>query len=569
MSTCTASLLPIHDIAKKLCIHNDNVQPYGRYVAKIALNAIRSQHPTGKLILVTAITPTPRGEGKTVTTLGLSQGLCSLGKNAVACIRQPSLGPVFGIKGGAAGGGKAQVEPMEKLNFHLTGDIHAITSAHNLAAAALDARLFHETRLGDDFSTQTGMSRLNINKERIFWKRVIDHNDRALRYINIATRGGSSGVPREDGFEISAASELMAILALSRDLNDMRQRIGRIILAHNFSDEPITAEDLNVAGAMTALLKEAIEPNLMQTCEQTPVFIHAGPFANIAHGNSSVIADELGLSLADYVVTEAGFGSDMGMEKFFNIKYRQAKRPPSCVVLVATTRSIKSHSSTFTCTSNHVVPPTSNEPDLTALDEGCANLGWHIQHAKSYGVPVVVAINRFPTDTDAELEQIRAYSLQQGATACEISDAFARGGKGAKALAEAVIKAAEISSKITLPYTNDLPLREKIAILAKTYGANKVQFSTEAETDMARILRLKQDHLPLCMVKTPMSISSNPKLKNVPPAFELPVRRLDVAAGAGFIRVHTGDILTMPGLNASPAYQHIDIDDHGNIIGLS
>lgn len=564
-----SSLLPINAIAKKLGIAEAYVEPYGRYAAKIALDAIQIDKTPGKLILVTTITPTAFGEGKTVTTLGLSQGLCALGKNAVACIRQPSLGPIFGIKGGAAGGGKAQVQPMAKLNFHLTGDIHAISAAHNLAAAALDARLFHETRLGNGFSAQTGLARLNINKECIFWKRVIDHNDRALRHIQIATKGGSNGVPREDGFEITAASELMAILALSQDLSDMRQRIGRIILANNLSGQPITAQDLNIAGAMTALLREAIEPNLMQTCEHTPVFIHTGPFANIAHGNSSIIADTLALSVADYVVTEAGFGSDMGMEKFFNIKYRQSGQAPSCIVLVATTRSLKSHSSVFNCIATQPLPTAITAPNVAALEEGCANLGWHIRHAKSYGIPVVVAINRFPLDSDIELKQIHDYALSQGADACAISTAFADGGSGASALAEAVLTAAAQQSKVTLPYENELPLRDKIARVAKIYGADKVQFSAEAEADMARIIQLGQQLLPLCMVKTPLSISADPKLKNVPLHFELPIRHLDVAAGAGFIRVHTGTILTMPGLNANPAYQHIDIDAQGNIIGLS
>lgn len=563
-------LQPISRIAEKLGIHADHVHPYGHHVAKIALNAIDKHAPQGKLILVSAITPTPLGEGKTVTTIGLSQGLCRLGKKAIACIRQPSLGPVFGVKGGAAGGGAAQVVPMEKLNLHLTGDIHAITAAHDLASAALDARLFHETRLGNKFTEQTGLPRLNIDKEAIHWKRVIDHNDRALRQIDIATKGGANGTPRKEGFEISAASELMAILALSQDLQDMRKRIGRIILANTTKGDPITADDLEVAGAMTALLKDAIEPNLMQTSENTPVLIHAGPFANIAHGNSSLIADRLGLSRGDYVVTEAGFGSDMGMEKFFNIKYRQSKIAPRCIVLVATARSLKSNGNdAFAIKPGQALPKALTELNLDLLEKGSANLGWHIQNAKSYGVPVVVAINRFPHDHDEELAFIKEYAQQHGAVASEISTAFAEGGLGTEALAHAVIAASELPTTVTLPYSDNLPIRDKITILAKKYGAKSVQFSERAENEMKRITKLKLAHLPLCMVKTPLSISADPNLKNVPTDFDFPVRRVDLSVGAGFIRVHTGDTMTMPGLSTKPAYRHIDIDTEGNIVGLS
>ncbi|TEA26693.1 formate--tetrahydrofolate ligase [Candidatus Schmidhempelia bombi str. Bimp] len=569
MSTHAIPLRPITEIAKQCGIDPKCVINYGQDVAKIDLNLIKKGTPKGKLVLVSAITPTPLGEGKTVTTIGLSQGLNYMGHSAIACIRQPSLGPVFGVKGGAAGGGKAEVLPMEKLNLHLTGDIHAITAAHDLASAALDARLYHEQQLGDKFTEQTGLPRLDIDKQRIVWKRVLDHNDRALRRITVGLGGGVNGVEREDGFEISAASELMAILALATDLQDMRQRIGRIILAYNTHGEPITAEHLQVAGAMTVLLKEAINPNLMQTAEHTPVLIHAGPFANIAHGNSSVIADVVGLQVADYVVTEAGFGSDMGMEKFFNIKYRQTGVAPSCVVLVATVRSLKSNSGKFNIKPGQPLPKEVTESNLPLLAIGSANLGWHIQNAKSYGLPVIVAINRFPYDHQDELDFVKQYALENGAFACEVSEAFAKGGEGTQALAEHVVNACQQPSQVVLPYTNDMPLMDKIQVMAKKYGANQAVLSEQALKDIEALAKIKLDHLPLCMVKTPMSISADANLKNVPTNFDIDITHLQVSAGAGFIRVYAGNVMTMPGLGTLPAYRHIDIDADGNIIGLS
>ena len=563
-----SSLLPITEIARNSGIPEQYLIPYGREVAKIDLKVIQPDSAQGKLVLVSAITPTPLGEGKTVTTIGLSQGLNFIGKKAIACIRQPSLGPVFGVKGGAAGGGKAQVLPMEKLNLHLTGDIHAITAAHDLASAALDARLYHEERLGEKFTEQTKLPRLNIDKNRIVWKRVIDHNDRALRRINVGVGGGVNGVEREDGFEISAASELMAILALATDLHDMRQRIGRIILAYDMDGKPITADQLEVAGAMTVLLKDAINPNLMQTAEQTPVLIHAGPFANIAHGNSSVLADKVGLQLADYVVTEAGFGSDMGMEKFFNIKYRQTGVAPSCIVLVATVRSLKSNSGRFNIKPGQPLPAQVTECNVELLAEGSANLGWHIQNAKSYGLPVIVAINRFPYDHQEELDFVRQYALEHGAFACEVSDAFTQGGSGTQKLAQHVIAACAEKNQVVLPYADDMPLADKIQTMAKKYGARQANLSAQALQNVAEIKQLKLDHLPLCMVKTPMSISADPNLKNVPTDFEVEVTRVEVSAGAGFIRVYTGNVMTMPGLGTLPAYREIDIDAEGNIQGL-
>ena len=562
------TLLPITEIARNSGIPEQYLIPYGREVAKVDLKVIQPDSAQGKLVLVSAITPTPLGEGKTVTTIGLSQGLNFIGKKAIACIRQPSLGPVFGVKGGAAGGGKAQVLPMEKLNLHLTGDIHAITAAHDLASAALDARLYHEERLGEKFTEQTKLPRLNIDKNRIVWKRVIDHNDRALRRINVGVGGGVNGVEREDGFEISAASELMAILALATDLHDMRQRIGRIILAYDMDGKPITADQLEVAGAMTVLLKDAINPNLMQTAEQTPVLIHAGPFANIAHGNSSVLADKVGLQLADYVVTEAGFGSDMGMEKFFNIKYRQTGVAPSCIVLVATVRSLKSNSGRFNIKPGQPLPTQVTECNVELLAEGSANLGWHIQNAKSYGLPVIVAINRFPYDHEEELDFVRQYALEHGAFACEVSDAFTQGGSGTQKLAQHVIAACAEKNQVVLPYADDMPLADKIQTMAKKYGARQANLSAQALQNVAEIKQLQLDHLPLCMVKTPMSISADPNLKNVPTDFEVEVTRVEVSAGAGFIRVYTGNVMTMPGLGTLPAYREIDIDAEGNIQGL-
>lgn len=569
--TTTSQLLPISQIAQHYQIHDDYLIPHGKYVAKIDLSIIKANQnkEQGKLVLVTAITPTPLGEGKTVNTIGLSEGLNYIGKKAIACIRQPSLGPVFGVKGGAAGGGQAEVLPMETLNLHLTGDIHAITAAHDLASAAIDSRLYHEERLGDEFTAKTGLARLNFDKERIIWKRVIDHNDRALRHVTVGVGGGVNGIERRDGFEITAASELMAILALANDLQDMRKRIGNIILAYNTDGNVITAEDLEVAGAMTVLLKEAINPNLMQTIENTPVLIHAGPFANIAHGNSSVLADRIALPLADYVITEAGFGSDMGMEKFFNIKYRQSGIAPSCVVLVATVRSLKSNSGKYNIKPGQPIPKEITESNVELLEIGAANLAWHIQNAKSYGMPVIVAINRFPHDSEEELAFLQQYALAHGAFACELSEVFIKGGKGAEKLAQHVVKACEMESKVILPYQDDDKLIVKIEKLAQKYGASKVNLAEQALKDIQDIENLHLDHLPLCVAKTPMSISADPALKNVPTNFEIDISHLAISAGAGFIRVYAGNIMTMPGLGTNPAYRQIDIDENGNIVGLS
>ncbi|SFC96128.1 formate--tetrahydrofolate ligase [Pragia fontium] len=563
------ALKPINEIAQQYGIAQQYLIPYGSSIAKIDPILINPDAAKGKLVLVSSITPTPLGEGKTVTTIGLSQGFNFIGKPCIACIRQPSLGPVFGVKGGAAGGGKAQVLPMEKLNLHLTGDIHAITAAHNLAAAALDARLYHEQRLGDQFTPQTGLPRLNIDINHILWKRVVDHNDRALRHITVGVGGGVNGVERADGYDITAASELMAILALSDDLKDMRQRISHIILAHDIHGAPITAEQLEVAGAMTVLMKDAIQPTLMQTSENTPVLIHAGPFANIAHGNSSVIADRIALQQADYVITEAGFGSDMGMEKFFNIKYRQSGIKPSCVVLVATLRSLKTNSGKFDIKPGQPLPPEIAESNVELLALGCQNLSWHIANAKRYGLPVIVAINRFPTDSTEELDYLRQYALSCGAEGVEISDAFSAGGAGTAKLAQAVMAACEKPSDVNLLYPDEVSLIEKVEALVNTYGAKQAILTKQATEQLSALEKAGFGHLPLCIAKTPLSISADPALKNVPKDFTVTISSFKVSAGAGFIRAYAGNIMTMPGLGTLPAYRHIDIDDAGNIVGLS
>lgn len=562
-------LKPINEVAQRYGIAQKFLVPYGSSMAKIDLSLINTSAPRGKLILVSSITPTPLGEGKTVTTIGLSQGLNFIGETCIACIRQPSLGPVFGVKGGAAGGGKAQVLPMEKLNLHLTGDIHAITAAHNLAAAALDARLYHEHRLGNAFTDQTSLPRLDIDLDHILWKRVVDHNDRTLRHITVGVNGGINGIERPDGYDITAASELMAILALSENLEDMRQRIGRIILAYDIKGNPITAEQLEVAGAMTVLMKDAIQPTLMQTSENTPVLIHSGPFANIAHGNSSIIADRIALQQADYVVTEAGFGSDMGMEKFFNIKYRQSGISPSCVVLVATLRSLKANSGKFNIKPGQPLPAEIVDSNVELLAIGCKNLAWHITNAKRYGLPVVIAINRFPTDSPEELDYLCQFALSCGAAGVEISDAFAAGGEGTANLAKTVTQVCQNQNKVTLLYPDELSISGKIEAIVKTYGADKAVLTPQATAQLAQLEQLGFGHLPLCIAKTPLSISADPELKNVPENFSVTISSFKVSAGAGFIRAYAGNIMTMPGLGTLPAYRNIDIDQSGDIIGLS
>ncbi len=574
-----ATLTPIEQIAKEHGILADDLTPQGTLKAKIKPAILKrlEDKAEGKLVVVTAITPTPLGEGKTVTTIGLSQGLKKVGKSVMACIRQPSMGPVFGVKGGAAGGGYSQVAPMDKLNLHLTGDIHAVTAAHNLASAALDARVYHEQRHGyDAFTEKTGLPALRIDMERIVWKRVMDHNDRALRMITVGKNQPGktiNGLEREDGFDISAASELMAILALANDLADMRKRIGKIVLAYNLDGEPVTAEDLQVAGAMTVTMREAIEPTLMQTLEGVPTLIHAGPFANIAHGNSSVIADRIALKLSDFTITEGGFGSDMGFEKACNIKAQQAERAPDCAVVVATLRGLKANSGLYDLRPGQPLPEAIFSEDETALLAGFENLKWHINNAAKYGVPVVVAINRFPQDTDSELNQLKQLIETFDSSLpvhVAISEAFSKGGEGAVELAHAVVKACETPAKFQPLYTLSQPLEEKLMTVAEVgYGAANIELSDIAKAQLAQFKTQGFDNLALCMAKTPLSITTDPSKKGAPVGFTVPVRELKLCAGAGFIYALCGNVMTMPGLPEKPAYMGLDIDEKGEIVGLS
>ncbi|MCW8331610.1 formate--tetrahydrofolate ligase [Photobacterium sp. SDRW27] len=573
------ALTPIDQIALQAGILPEDLTPQGTLKAKIKPSILKrlDNKPEGKLVLVTAITPTPLGEGKTVTTIGLSQGLAKINQSVMACIRQPSMGPVFGVKGGAAGGGYSQVAPMEKLNLHLTGDIHAVTAAHNLAAAALDARLYHEERHGYEvFAEKTGLTPLRIDINRITWKRVMDHNDRALRMITVGNNEPGktiNGIARDDGFDISAASELMAILALSTDLADMRQRLGRIVLAYNLDGQPVTAEDLQVAGAMAVTMCEAIEPTLMQTLEGVPTLIHAGPFANIAHGNSSIIADRIALKLSDYTITEGGFGSDMGFEKACNIKAQQAQRGPDCAVVVATLRGLKANSGLYDLRPGQALPEAIFAPDEKALLAGFANLKWHIRNAAKYGIPVVVAINRFPQDTDAELNQLQALIAEEDFGSyvdVAISEAFGKGGEGATELAQAVVDACKVPAQFKPLYSLEQSLEEKLMTVAEVgYGGCGVELSEQAKQQLAELKAQGHDNLAICMAKTPLSITHDPSQKGAPTDFMIPVRELKLCAGAGFVYALCGNVMTMPGLPEKPAYMALDIDADGNIIGLS
>ncbi|KAB2825380.1 formate--tetrahydrofolate ligase [Aliivibrio finisterrensis] len=575
----TATLTRMKTIASNLGLHDDDITPQGRYKAKVNIDALKhlEDKSNGKLILVSAITPTPLGEGKTVTTIGLAQGLAKLGESVSACIRQPSMGPVFGVKGGAAGGGYSQVAPMEELNLHLTGDIHAITAAHNLASAAIDARIYHEQRLGYElFSEKNDLPALRIDSNRVVWKRVMDHNDRALRMVTIGKNEDGkniNGYEREDGFDITAASELMAILALATDLQDLRQRIGRIVVAYNLDGEPITTEDLQVAGAMTVTMKFAINPTLMQTLEGVPTFVHSGPFANIAHGNSSIIADNIALKLTDYTVTEGGFGSDMGLEKACNIKAPLAGKAPDCAVLVATLRGIKANSGLFPLSAGQALPKALFTPNQEALNAGLENLQWHINNCAKYGLPVVVAINRFPEDTQEELNFLQQWiSAQASETNVDvsISEAFVKGGEGAKDLASKVIAACKKTTQFTPLYTNDMSLFDKLnAVAIKGYGAERIELSEKAQQQLEQFEKLGYQSLAVCMAKTPASISTDGNIKGAPTDFIVPIRELKLCAGAGFIYALCGNVMTMPGLPEKPAFMNLDIDTDGNIIGLS
>ena len=539
----------IVEVAKKLGISENDLEVYGRYKAKISPTVFKKlkDKPDGKLILVTAITPTPAGEGKTTTSVGLVDGLNKIGKNAAVAIREPSLGPSFGMKGGAAGGGYAQVIPMEDINLHFTGDLHAITTAHNLCAAMLDNHI------------QQG-NELNIDPRRVVFKRVMDLNERALRNIVIGLGGKANGVPRESGFDITVASEVMAILCLSNDLMDLKSKLGKIILAYTYDNKPVTASDIGAAGAMAALLKDAIKPNLVQTLENNPAFIHGGPFANIAHGCNSIQATKLGLKCADYLVTEAGFGADLGAEKFLDIKCRVAGLKPDAVVVVATVRALKMHGGRK--------KTELNVEDLDALEKGIPNLLKHIENIKKYGLPVVVAINKFPIDTENELNFIQKKCEELGASFA-LSEVWEKGGEGGKVLAEKVVEACEKKSDFKFIYDESMSPREKINAIAKEiYGAEGVDFSSQAEKTLQLIHDMNMDNLLVCVAKTQYSLSDDPLKLGRPENFRINVREIRISAGTGFIVAVTGEIMTMPGLPKKPAALSIDVDENGKISGL-
>jgi len=553
-----AKLRPIVEIAREIGLSEDDLELYGKYKAKVHLDVRErlADRPNGKYIDVTAITPTPLGEGKTTLTIGLAQALSYLGKRAFATIRQPSLGPVFGIKGGAAGGGYAQVVPMEDFNLHLTGDFHAVTAAHNLLAAALDGHIFHGNQLNLDFNSIT-------------WPRVLDVNDRVLRDIVIGLGGRENGYPRETRFDITSASEVMAILALTTDLLDLRERLGRIIVGTTREGRAITAADLRAAGAMTVLLKDTLMPNLLQTLEHTPVFVHTGPFANIAHGNSSIIADQIALKLADYVITESGFGADMGMEKFMNIKCRTSGLVPDAVVLVATMRALKMHGGLGKVVAGRPLPEELLREDLGALERGCANLVKQIENARRFGVPVVVAINRFPADTDREISLVELQAVNAGAEGAFVTEVWAEGGAGGVDLARAVLRAVEKPNRFRFLYPLDAPIDQKIETIAtQIYGAEGVDYLPAAQRKLKLYTDLGFADLPICMAKTHLSLTDDPNRKGAPKGWRLTVRDIHLSAGAGFLYPLCGEMMTMPGLGATPALQRIDIDEHGRTIGL-
>lgn len=545
-----AHMLPITEVAGKLGIGEEDIELYGRYKAKLSMDLIKrvQDKPDGKLILVTAITPTPAGEGKSTTTVGLAQGLAKIGQKVIVALREPSLGPCMGIKGGAAGGGYSQVVPMEDINLHFTGDFHAITSAHMLLAAMLDNHI------------QQGNA-LNIDPRRIVWKRVVDMNDRELRNIVVGLGGKAHGVPRQDGFDITVASEVMAILCLATGLHDLKERLSKIIVAYDYSGNPITAGMLKAQGAMAALLKDAVKPNLVQTLENVPAIIHGGPFANIAHGCNSVMATKTALKLADYTITEAGFGADLGAEKFFDIKCRYAGLKPDAVVLVATVRALKMHGG---------VPKTElATPDVEAVKRGIVNLEKHIENIKQYGLPLVVAINAFAQDTPEELEAIRSHCAAHDVNVA-LSEVFAKGGEGGIELAKEVVALATSGkADFKLLYGEELSLKEKIETIAKKiYGAVGVNYTKEANNALKDFEKMGYGHLPVCMAKTQYSFSDDPALLGRPEGFEITIKNCRIAAGAGFVVVLTGDIMTMPGLPKVPAAEKIDVSDDGVISGL-
>ena len=597
----------IRQVAEEAGILPEEMEFYGNYKAKVHLTVRDrlARKPQGKYIDVTAITPTPLGEGKTTTTVGLSQALgAHLKKKVFTCIRQPSMGPTFGIKGGAAGGGYSQIVPMEDFNLHLTGDIHAVGVAHNLLSAAIDARIMHERnmtdkqlykalfpkdewapsllrrarRLGIKAKMPSGMKpeerarvvRLNIDPYTITWNRVVDVNDRSLRQIVCGLGGRDNGYPRESGFDIAVASEVMAIFALTTSSEDLRERLSRIVIGTDRSGNPVTAEDLGCAGAMTVLMNDALRPNLMQTLEGTPAFVHAGPFANIAHGNNSIVADQIALKLADYVVTESGFGADIGMEKFMDIKCRVSGLIPNCVVIVATVRALKMHGGVGKIVAGKPLPKELVEENLPALEKGAANMVKNIQIARLFGVPVVVAINTFATDTDREVELLRKIAQSSGAEAAVKSDHWARGGAGAVELAEAVLSASDKTTRFEFLYPLDMPIKKKIETIAtRVYGADGVDFQPVADEKVALYERLGYGNLPICMAKTHLSLSHVPGWKGVPKGYRIPVRDIRASVGAGFLYPLLGDMRTMPGLPSRPAFFDVDLNmKTGKVVGL-
>jgi formyltetrahydrofolate synthetase len=566
-----AQARPIAEIAERAGLNAHQWLPWGRNVAKVDPEAGRpARHADARYVDVTAITPTPLGEGKTTTTVGLTQGLGKIGKRAVCAIRQPSMGPTFGIKGGAAGGGYSQIITMEEFNLHLTGDIHAITAAHNLVAAAIDNQMYHESRWSDAFFEKRGMRKLHINPYTISWNRVVDLNDRALRNVITGLGELPDGPPRQGGFDITVASELMAVLALATDLADLRARIGRIVVASDTSGNPVTTEDLGVAGAATVLLRDALWPNLMQTLEGQPAFVHAGPFANIAHGNSSVIADKIALAQGGFLVTESGFGADIGMEKFFDIKCRVSETFPDVVVLVATVRALKMHGGGPKVTPGQALAPEYKEENLELLERGLDNLRAHLRVAGEFGVPVVVAINAFGTDSEAEWKLIQDAAREAGAYDAVVTRHHAHGGEGARDLATAVAAAAEQKAEPRFLYDLSDSIEEKLRKVAtRLYGASDIDISPLAAKQMATFEERGYGDLPVCIAKTHLSLSHDPALKNAPSGFVFPIRELRPSVGAGFVYALAGDIRTMPGLPSQAAYRGVDIDtDTGKIRGL-
>ncbi len=553
-----ASLAPLNEVADAAGIPREYLEPYGSGAAKIKLEAIdaMADRPRAKYVVVSAITPTPLGEGKTTTTVGLGQAFRHIGRSATIAVRQPSMGPTFGIKGGAAGGGYSQVVPMELLNLHLTGDMHAVTAAHNMCSAALDAHLYH--------GNQTELDLHNIT-----WRRVLDVNDRALRNTVIGLGGRLDGIPRESGFDITAASEVMAALALCTSLQDLRARLGRIVVGYTKSGEPVTAEEIEVAGAMAVILREAIKPNLMQTLENTPALVHTGPFGNIATGNSSIVADQIGIHTGDFLITEAGFGADMGAERFFNIKCRNSGIDPDAAVLVATVRGLKAHSGKHKIVAGRPLPEAILAENPDEVHQGGDNLRKQLENMQIHGCTPVVAINVFPGDHDGDIQAIKEIAEEYGARAA-VATHFADGGRGATELAEAVAEAANEPSQFAVLYPDEMPLREKIETVAtRVYGADGVDFAPPANKQLDTYEKAGFGHLPVCIAKTHLSISSDASLKGAPTGWTLPVREVRASVGAGFVYPICGDMRTMPGLGAAPSLQGIDIDEDGEIVGLS